>query len=181
MHAWMEEWLQCEWWNWKVYTANVTEEFAQIGIAGPNARQVLGRLTGMDLDPETFPFMNWASGTLGGFDARVFRISFSGEISYEVAVKANEGLAMWEALVDAGKDLGIQPYGTEALHVLRAEKGYVMIGDETDGTVTPQDLGLDWAISRKRRTFSERGRRSDPSEPSGQMAACGPQDRGFGS
>lgn len=153
VHAWMEEWLQCEWWNWKVYTANVTEEFAQIGVAGPNARQVLERLSGMDLDPASFPFMSWVSGTLGGFDVRVFRISFSGEISYEIAVRANEGLALWEALVDAGEDLGIQPYGTEALHVLRAEKGYIMIGDETDGTVTPQDLGLDWAISRKKKDF----------------------------
>ena len=153
VHAWMEEWLQCEWWNWKVYTANVTEEFAQIAVAGPNARRILERIGGMEVGSESLPFMNWTSGNLGGFEVRIFRISFSGEISFEIAVGADEGLALWKALLDAGEGLDLQPYGTEALHVLRAEKGYVMIGDETDGTVTPQDLGLNWAISRKKKDY----------------------------
>jgi len=153
IHAHMEDWLQCEWWDWKVYTANVTEQFAQIAVVGPNARMLLEKLGGMDVSKEALPFMNWADGTIGGFDARVFRISFSGELSYEIAVPASRGQAFWEALVDAGKEFGLMPYGTECLHVLRAEKGFIMIGDETDGTVIPQDLGLDWAISKKKTDY----------------------------
>jgi len=97
--------------------------------------------------------MTWAEGRLGGFDARVFRISFSGELSFEVAVPASQGLPFWEALLAAGQPHGIMPYGTETLHILRAEKGFIMIGDETDGTVIPQDLNLGWAISKKKADF----------------------------
>ena len=153
IHAHMEDWLQCEWWDWKVYTANVTEQYAQVAVVGPNARKVLEKLGGMDVSKETLPFMEWADGTLGGFDARVYRISFSGELSYEIAVPASQGRAFWDALMDAGAEFGVMPYGTEALHVMRAEKGFIMIGDETDGTIIPQDLGLDWAISKKKEDY----------------------------
>ena len=150
IHAWMEDWLQCEWWEWQVFVANVTEQYAQIGVVGPNARKVLEKVGGMDVSKETLPFMAWADGMLGGFRARAFRISFSGELSYEIAVPAGEGLAFWELLQAAGAEFGAMPYGTEALHIMRAEKGFIMIGDETDGTVIPQDLGLGWAISKKK-------------------------------
>lgn len=150
IHGHMEDWLQTEWHSWQVFTANVTEQWAQVAVAGPRARDLLERLGGMDLSREALPFMSFADGTLGGVHARVHRISFSGELSFEVAVPASEGLALWEALMAAGEDLGATPYGTEAMHVLRAEKGYVMIGEETDGTVIPQDLNLAWAISRKK-------------------------------
>ena len=153
IHAWMEDWLQCEWWDWKVHVANLTEQFAQVAVVGPNARALLERLGGMDVSREGLPFMAWAEGRLGGFDARVFRISFSGELSYEIAVPASQGLAFWQKLNALGADLGVMPYGTEALHVMRAEKGFIMIGDETDGTVIPQDLGLDWAISKKKADY----------------------------
>lgn len=153
IHGWMEDWLQCEWWDWKVYTANVTEEYAQVAVAGPNARKVLEKLGGMDVSKEALPFMEWREGTLGGFRARVYRISFSGELSFEVAVPASEGRAFWEALIAAGEDLGVAPYGTEAMHIMRAEKGFIMIGDETDGTVIPQDLNLGWAISKKKADY----------------------------
>lgn len=153
IHAHMEEWLQTEWWDWKVYTANVTEQYAQVAIAGPKARKLLEKLGGMDLSKEALPFMTFKEGTLGGFPARVYRISFSGELSYEVAVPANMGLAFWEALNAAGAEFGVMPYGTEAMHVMRAEKGFIMIGDETDGTVIPQDLNLHWAISKKKADF----------------------------
>jgi sarcosine oxidase subunit alpha len=167
IHAHMEDWLQCEWWDWKVYTANVTEAYAQIAVVGPHAREVLEKLGGMDLSAEALPFMQWAEGTLGGFPVRVFRISFSGELSYEIAVPAGQGLALWHALLAAGEPFGIMPYGTEGLHVLRAEKGFIMIGDETDGTVIPQDLGLDWAVSKKKADFlgkraQERSNMTDP-------------------
>ncbi|MFN4098958.1 MAG: sarcosine oxidase subunit alpha family protein [Pararhodobacter sp.] len=153
IHAWMEDWLQCEWWDWQVHVVNLTEQFAQIAVVGPNARKVLESLGGMDVSKDAFPFMEWREGKLGGFDARAFRISFSGELSYEIAVPASQGLGFWQALMAAGAEHGIAPYGTEALHVLRAEKGFIMIGDETDGTVIPQDLGLSWAISKKKADF----------------------------
>ncbi|RVV98764.1 sarcosine oxidase subunit alpha family protein [Mesobaculum littorinae] len=150
IHGHMEEWLQTEWWDWQVYTANVTEQWAQVAVAGPKAREVLESLGGLDLARDTLPFMSWTEGRLGDIPARVFRISFSGELSYEIAVPASRGPELWRALRRAGKPHGIVPYGTEAMHILRAEKGFVMIGDETDGTVIPQDLGLDWAISKKK-------------------------------
>ncbi len=153
IHGHMEDWLQCEWWDWKVYTANLTEQYAQVAVVGPKARKLLENLGGMDVSKEALPFMTYKEGTLGGFPARVFRISFSGELSYEIAVPANMGLAFWEALNAAGEELGVMPYGTEALHVMRAEKGFIMIGDETDGTVIPQDLGLGWAISKKKADY----------------------------
>jgi sarcosine oxidase, subunit alpha len=167
IHAHMEDWLQCEWWDWKVYVANVTEQYAQIAVVGPNARKVLESLGGMDVAKEALPFMQWADGDLGGFAARVFRISFSGELSYEIAVPAGLGRAFWDRLLAAGAGFGMMPYGTECLHVLRAEKGFIMIGDETDGTVIPQDLNLGWAISKKKADYlgkrgQERSHMVDP-------------------
>lgn len=153
IHGWMEDWLQCEWWDWKVHTANVTEEYAQIAVAGPNARKVLEKLGGMDVSAESLPAMEWREGVLGGCRARIYRISFSGELSYEIAVPASEGLALWKALIAAGEEFGVMPYGTEAMHIMRAEKGFIMIGDETDGTVIPQDLNLNWAISKKKADY----------------------------
>ncbi|WP_386627624.1 sarcosine oxidase subunit alpha family protein [Sulfitobacter geojensis] len=168
IHAHMEEWLQTEWWDWQVYVANVTEQYAQVAVVGPNARKALEKLGGMDVSKETLGFMEWADGTLGGFAVRVYRISFSGELSYEIAVDASQGRAFWDALMVVGADLGAMPYGTECLHILRAEKGFIMIGDETDGTVIPQDLGLGWAISKKKEDYlgkraQARSHMTDPS------------------
>ncbi|ANT58957.1 sarcosine oxidase subunit alpha [Salipiger sp. CCB-MM3] len=167
VHALMEDWLQCEWFDWQVYTANVTEAYAQVAVVGPQARCLLEKLGGMDLSKEALPFMSFAEGTLGGFPARVFRISFSGELSYEVAVPASLGRAFWGRLLELGAEWDVTPYGTEALHVMRAEKGFIMIGDETDGTVIPQDLNLGWAISKKKEDFlgkraQERVHMADP-------------------
>ena len=151
VHAHMEEWLQTEWWDWEVYTANVTEQWAQIAVVGPKARAVLEKLGGMDVSAETLPFMAWAEGILGGIPVRVFRISFSGELSFEIATRAGHGRALWDRLLEAGADVGVMPYGTEALHIMRAEKGFIMIGDETDGTVIPQDLAWTGIIEGRRR------------------------------
>ncbi len=153
IHSWMEDWLQCEWWNFKVYTANVTDHFAQICVAGPDARKILEKLGGMDVSEDALSFMAWKDGRLAGLEVRVFRISFSGELSFEIAIPAAKGMDLWEAVLGAGQEFQLEPYGTEALHVLRAEMGFIMIGDETDGTVTPQDLGLDWAISKKKKDY----------------------------
>ena len=153
IHGWMEEWLQTEWWDWKVYVANVTEQFAQVAVVGLKARMLLEKMGGMDVSREALTFMGWADGNIGGFDVRVYRISFSGELSYEISVPASQGRAFWDKLLETGKEFGIMAYGTEALHIMRAEKGFIMIGDETDGTVIPQDLGLQWAISKKKHDF----------------------------
>ncbi|RMC32899.1 sarcosine oxidase subunit alpha family protein [Paracoccus alkanivorans] len=154
IHGHMEDWLQCEWWDWQVYTADLTEQYAQIAVAGPRARDLLERLPGsIDLSAGAFPFMTWKEGDIAGIPARIYRISFSGELSYEIAVPASRGLELWEKLHEVGSDLDITPYGTEAMHVMRAEKGFIMIGDETDGTIIPQDLGLNWAISKKKADY----------------------------
>ncbi|MEX0310456.1 MAG: glycine cleavage T C-terminal barrel domain-containing protein, partial [Tateyamaria sp.] len=167
IHQHMEEWLQTEWWDMQVYVANVTEQYAQIAVVGPNARKALEALGGMDVSADALGFMEWADGTLGGFDVRAYRISFSGELSYEIAVRASDGQAFWDALMTVGNALGVMPYGTEVLHILRAEKGFIMIGDETDGTVIPQDLGLHWALSKKKDDYlgkraQERVHMTDP-------------------
>jgi sarcosine oxidase subunit alpha len=167
VHAWMEEWLQTEWWDLKVWVANLTEQYAQVAVAGPNSRKVLETLGGMDLSRDSLPFLAWADGELAGLPARLYRISFSGELAYEIAVPASRGRELWDKLREAGEPHGVTPYGTEALHVMRAEKGFIMIGDETDGTVTPLDLGLSWAVSKKKSDFiGKRGMaRADLSRP----------------
>ena len=156
--AWLEEWLQTEWPELKVFLTSVTEQFATAAVAGPQARDLVGRLTqDIDMSAESFPFMSWRTGHVAGLPSRVFRISYTGELSYEISVPARHGLALWTALYEAGQDLGITPFGTEAMHVLRAEKGFIMIGQETDGSVNPQDLEMHWILS-KRKDFI--GRRS---------------------
>ena len=124
-----------------------------MAVVGPNARKVLEKLGGMDVSAEALPFITSADGTIGGVDCRAYRISFSGELSYDIAVPAARGQAFWDALLAAGEEFGEMPYGTEPLHIMRAEKGFIMIGDETDGSVMPQDLGLHWAISKKKEDF----------------------------
>jgi sarcosine oxidase subunit alpha len=154
VHGHLEEWLQTEWWDLKVLTANVTEQWAQFAVAGPHSRDVLDAAgTDIDLSNEALPFMTYVAGKIAGCPVRLYRISFSGELAYEVATPANRGQALWDALREAGSAYGLMPYGTEALHVMRAEKGFIMIGDETDGTVIPQDLGLSWAVSKKKADF----------------------------
>jgi len=149
--AWLEEWLQCEWLDWKVWCTSVTEQYATIGVNGPMARKLLSELTtDIPLDDAAFPFMSIKEGHVAGIPARVMRISFTGELTYEVNVGSSYGLALWEAVMAAGEKYGITPYGTEAMHVLRAEKGFVIVGQETDGTQTPFDLGMDWIVSKQK-------------------------------
>ena len=148
---WLEELLQTEWPDLRVFATSVTEQWAVAALCGPRARDVLATLTGdIDLDTEAFPFMSVREGHVAGVPARVFRISYTGELSYEVNVPADHGAAVWQALVEAGAAHDIAPFGTEAMHVLRAEKGFIMVGQETDGTVVPDDLGLGWAVSTRK-------------------------------
>ena len=151
---WMEEWLQTEWPHLNVFATSVTEHWATIPLVGPRSRDVLGALAPeLDVRNEEFGFMAWRDATVAGLAAKVCRISFSGELAYEINVNAWDGLALWEALVAAGEQYGITPYGTETMHVLRAEKGYPIIGQDTDATLTPQDLGMFWAVSKKKTDF----------------------------
>ncbi|MEU9213555.1 sarcosine oxidase subunit delta family protein [Streptomyces sp. NPDC048415] len=151
---WMEEWLQTEWPELRVHCASVTEQWATVALVGPRSREVLGALApALAVENDSFPFMAWRETTVAGIEARVCRISFSGELAYEINVSPWEALALWEALYEAGAPYGITPYGTETMHVLRAEKGYPIIGQDTDGTVTPHDLGMSWAVSKKKPDF----------------------------
>ncbi len=163
----MEEFLQTEWPELEVRLTSVTEQFATVSIAGPNARKLLAELTGdIELSPNALPHMGVSVGTVAGLKARVFRISFTGEMSYEINVPASYGLALWQAVMTAGEKYNITPYGTEAMHVLRAEKGYIIVGQETDGSVTPLDLGMDWIVSKKKDFIGKRSlSRADMAKP----------------
>jgi sarcosine oxidase subunit alpha len=107
----------------------------------------------IDFSSAAFPFMSFREGSIGGVSARIMRVSFSGELSYEVNVSASSGQAVWEALLAAGEEYDVTPYGTETMHVLRAERGFIIVGQETDGTVTPHDLGMSWIVSTKKGDF----------------------------
>lgn len=151
---WMEEWLQTEWPELSVRLTSVTEQWATVALVGPRSREVLAEVAPeLAVDNDSFPFMTWRDAHVAGVQARVCRISFSGELAFEINVSGWDAVTIWQALLAAGADAGITPYGTETMHVLRAEKGYPIIGQDTDGTVTPQDLGMSWVISKKKPDF----------------------------
>ena len=151
---WMEEWLQTEWPHLRVRMTSVTEQWHTFPVVGPKSRDVVGAVFGdVDVSNDAFPFMAWRDTSIDGVHVRLGRVSFSGELAYEVNVMGWYATALWEKLIAAGEPYGITPYGTETMHVLRAEKGYPIIGQDTDGTVTPQDLGLGWAVSKKKPDF----------------------------
>ncbi|WP_082925917.1 sarcosine oxidase subunit alpha [Halomonas sp. G11] len=143
---WLELWHQTEWPDLQVYFNSVTDHWATITVTGPEARKLLAEITDIDLDRETFKFMDWREGTVADVPARVFRISFTGELSFEINVQANYALHVWKTLFAHGEKYDLTPYGTETMHVLRAEKGLIIAGQETDGSVTPEDLGMQWAV-----------------------------------
>ena len=158
--AWLELWQQTEWPDLKVYFTSVTDHWTTATITGPNARKVLAKVCDdIDLANDAFQFMDWRDGTVAGVAARVFRISFTGELTYEINVPAHYGRHIWEALIAAGEEFDITPYGTESMHVLRAEKGFIIVGQDTDGSMTPADMNMDWVVG-KNKTFSFIGKRS---------------------
>ncbi|MDD1783660.1 sarcosine oxidase subunit alpha family protein [Enterovibrio sp. ZSDZ35] len=157
---WLELWHQTEWPEMEIYFTSVTDQWATMTISGPNSRNVLKKLVGdEDVSEDAMPFMSWKPMTVAGIDARVFRISFTGELSFEINVNANFGMYVWQQVMNAGEEYDITPYGTETMHILRAEKGFIIVGQDTDGSVTPQDLNMGW-ITGKQKTFSFIGRRS---------------------
>lgn len=154
---WLELWLQTEWPHLDVRLTSVTDHWATIAVAGPNSRAVLKKVcSDIDFANAAFPFMSYRNGTVAGIPARVMRISFSGELAYEVNIPAGYGRAVWEALMGAGREFDIAPYGTEALHVLRAEKGYIIVGQDTDGSMTPEDMGMGGMVSKNKDCLGKR-------------------------
>ncbi len=165
---WLEDLLQMEWTELKVRLTSVSEQFAVVTLSGPFARKLLAELTDdIDLDPKAFPFMSWRTGAAAGIPARVLRVSFTGDLSFEIQVRASYGIALWHAALAAGEKYGVVPYGLEAMHVLRAEKGYIVVGHETDGTTTPHDLGMGGMVADAKPDFiGKRGlRRADLLRP----------------
>lgn len=150
----MEDYLQTEWPELDVWLTSTTEQWAVIAVQGPRARDILAPLVeGIDLSNDAFPHMAVREGRIAGVPTRLFRVSFTGELGFEVNIASAHGLAIWEAIWAEGEKHGATAYGTEAIHVLRAEKGFIIVGQETDGTVTPDDVGLNWAIGKAKGDF----------------------------
>ena len=150
----MEDYLQTEFPHLKVWLTSTTEQWAVIAVQGPKAREILEPLVeDIDISNEAFPHMSVREGKICGVPTRLFRMSFTGEAGYEVNVPADYGQSVWEAIWARAEPLGACAYGTETMHVLRAEKGYIIVGQDTDGTVTPHDAGLSWAVSKKKTDF----------------------------
>jgi sarcosine oxidase, subunit alpha len=152
--AMMEDYRQTEWPDLKVWLTSTTEQWAVIAVQGPNARHVLEPLvSGIDLSAAAMPHMSVGRGRICGVPLLLFRVSFTGELGFELNVPADYGAAVWNAVYEAGQAHGIVEYGTETMHVLRAEKGYIIVGQDTDGTVTPDDAGLSWAVGKNKADF----------------------------
>ena len=151
MNAHMEEVLQTQVPDWNVFITTVTGQWANATICGPKAREVMQALgTDIELSPDSLPFMSFADGTVGGYPARVVRVSFTGELSFEVNAAPRHMAGLWAHIMEVGAPFGIAPIGSEANHVLRVEKGFLSLGHEVDGTVDPHDLGMGWVMSRKK-------------------------------
>ena len=155
--AWLEEWLQTEWPDLKVYCTSVTEHISTIALVGPKSRQLLQELvTDIDLSKEAFPFMHSRAATINGIPVRIARISFSGELAFEINVTWGHARHIWERVWALGRPYDLTAYGTETMHVLRAEKGYIIVGQDTDGTQTPNDLNMSWIVSKKKEFIGKR-------------------------
>ncbi len=152
--AHMEDYLQTEFPDFNLWLTSTSEEWAVIAVQGPKAREIIAPfVTGMDMSNEAFPHMSVRECQFMGVPCRLFRMTFAGELGFEVNVPANYGQAVWDAIYAHSAPMGLAPYGTEAMHILRAEKGYIIVGQDTDGTVTPQDAGLSWAIAKSKPDF----------------------------
>jgi sarcosine oxidase subunit alpha len=150
---WLEEWHQCEWPHFRVAILPVTESWATVSLAGPRSREVLSKLhTDIDLSTAAFPHLSMREGTLAGMPARIYRVSFTGELTYEINVPTDQGLTLWEALLEAGGD-ALEPLGMDALMLLRLEKGFLHLGSDTDGTTVPDDVGWGKVAAAKKADF----------------------------
>ena len=150
----LEDYLQTEWPELDVYLTSVTDHYATISVCGPNSKKIISKvIPNLDLSDEKFPHMSFKNTKIDKVKCRVMRISFTGEQSYEINVQANYGKSVWDKCMQAGKEFNITPYGTETMHLLRAEKGFIIVGQDTDATMTPIDLQMDWIVSKKKYDF----------------------------
>ena len=150
----LEDYLQTEWPELDVYLTSVTDHYATVSICGPNSKKILSKIIpDLDLSDKEFPHMSFKNSLIDNVKCRVMRISFTGEHSYEINIQSSYGKSVWEKCFEAGKEFNITPYGTETMHLLRAEKGFIIAGQDTDGTMTPVDLQMDWIISKKKYDF----------------------------
>ncbi len=150
----LEDYLQTEWPELDVYLTSVTDHYATISVCGPNSRKIVSKIIpDLDFSDESFPHMSFKNVKIGKIKCRLMRISFTGELSYEINVQANYSKSLWERCMEAGKEFNITPYGTETMHLLRAEKGFIIVGQDTDATMTPIDLQMDWIVSKKKYDF----------------------------
>jgi sarcosine oxidase subunit alpha len=149
---WMEEWLQTQWPTRRVWVTPITEQYSTIAVVGPRARELVGQVVhDLDLSTEGFPFLAVQRCTMAGTaEGQAARVSFSGELAFELSVPWHVGPALWESLLSLGAPLGVVPYGLDAMHVLRMEKGYIVVGQDTEALTTPYDVGLGWLISKKK-------------------------------
>lgn len=154
VYQWLEEWRQCEWPTARVVVVPVTDQWATAAVSGQAARRVLERLKpDCDVSNEALPHLGMRQTTLLGVNARIYRVSFSGELTYEINVPAHQGPRLWSALMEEGQEFGIAPYGVDALLHLRMEKGYLHVGADTDGSTVPDDIGWGKPAAAKQRHF----------------------------
>ena len=150
----LEDYLQTEWPELDVYLTSVTDHYATVSVCGPNSKKIVSQIIpDLDFSDDNFPHMSFKNANIGKVKCRVMRISFTGEQSYEINIQANYANSLWEKCMEAGKEFNITPYGTETMHLLRAEKGYIIVGQDTDATMTPIDLQMDWIVSKKKYDF----------------------------
>ena len=150
----LEDYLQTEWPELDVYLTSVTDHYSTASICGPNSKKILNKLfPNKDFSDEAFPHMSYQDAIIDKIECRIMRISFTGELSYEINVESKYGKSLWESCIAAGEEYKITPYGTETMHLLRAEKGFIIVGQDTDGTMTPIDLQMDWIVSKKKYDF----------------------------
>jgi sarcosine oxidase subunit alpha len=153
---WIENWLQCEHPEWRVHVTPLTTAFASINVAGPQSRNLMSRVVdGIDLDAAAFPYMRVRSGRIAGVDdCFMWRIGFTGELSFEIHVPAGYGRYVWETLIETGRDLGVAPFGVEAQRILRLEKGHFIVGQDTDGLTQAYSVGLDSLVKLDKDDFA---------------------------
>ena len=150
----LEDYLQTEWPELDVYLTTVTDQYSTISICGPRSKNIVKKIIpNLDLSDANFPHMSFKNSKIDNVNCRIMRISFTGEHSYEINIQSNYAKDVWIKCMEAGKEFNITPYGTETMHLLRAEKGFIITGQDTDGTLTPSDLQMDWIIGKKKYDF----------------------------
>jgi sarcosine oxidase subunit alpha len=153
VYEWIESWLQTSW-RLNVHVLDATELRAAMNLTGPHAREVLAKITeGVDLGSEAFPYMGAREAVVAGVPALLLRVGFTGELGYELHVPSGYALHVWEAIMEAGKEYGIRPFGVEAQRVLRLEKGHIIVGQDTDGLTNPLEAGLESLVKLDKDDF----------------------------